>query len=99
MRIRPMWLNWLPVPPRFSDCRNHRDPAQRCSCMNYECELKEGRHLEISNDGDKTVMRLSNRDTGQRQSQGKTFQTGKWLKTPAVFRVEQDIVVLVETSE
>jgi hypothetical protein len=67
--------------------------------MHYQCELEEGTHLEICNEGDKTVVRFSTRESGQRQSQGKTFQTGKWKKTPAVFRVDEDIVVWAETSE
>jgi hypothetical protein len=67
--------------------------------MNYECELVEGKHLELSNEGDKTFASFSSRDTGQRQSQGHGFTTGQWVKTPAVFRVGKDVVIRIETNE
>jgi len=67
--------------------------------MKYECEIKEGQHLEIDNEGAQTFVNFSNRATGQQQSQGQGFTTGAWLKTPAVFRVGADIVIRAQTGE
>ena len=67
--------------------------------MKYECELAQGQHLEIANEGDQTLVSFSNRGLGQQQSQGHGFTTGKWSNDPTVFRVGKDVMVRVETSE
>jgi hypothetical protein len=66
--------------------------------MNYECELENGQHLELSNEGDQTFVGFSSRGEGQQQSQGKGFFTGVWSKKPTVYGLEKDYVVRVETS-
>ena len=67
--------------------------------MPYECKLAEGKHLELSNEGDKTIVSFSSRDIGQRQNQGNGFTTGEWVKTPVVFRVGKGVVIRIETNE
>jgi len=67
--------------------------------MHYECKLDEGKHLEISNDGDQTIVSFSSRDPGQHQSQGNAFTTGKWVKPPAIFRMGEDLVVWAEITD
>jgi hypothetical protein len=66
--------------------------------VKYECELAAGQHLELDNDGDQTVVSFSSRGLGQQQSQGHGITTGQWSKTPTVFRVDQGVVVRVETG-
>jgi len=68
------------------------------NALRYECKLDEGKHLEISDGGDQTIVSFSSRDTGQRQSQGLGFTTAKWVKTPAAFLVGKDIMAWVETG-
>lgn len=70
----------------------------RCVCMNYECELKIGQHLEIDNEGEQTIVSFSSRATGQQQSQGHGFTTGKWARKPTVHRAGKTLIVRLETS-
>jgi len=67
--------------------------------MNYECELGNGQHLELRNEGDQTFVSFSRRGVGQEQRQGHGFATGPWSSKPAVYRLEKDYVVRVETSK
>jgi len=66
--------------------------------MNYECELEDGRYLELGNDGDQTMVSLSTQGKRQQQSQSNAFFTGLWSTTPVVYRLEKDYIVRVETS-
>jgi hypothetical protein len=67
--------------------------------MNYECELPNGQHLELDNDGDETFVSFSNRGEGQQQSQGNGFTTGEWSKKPTVYRVGRDVIVQLDTAD
>ena len=67
--------------------------------MNFECEMAERQHLEISSEGGQTFVHFSNRDPGQQQSQGHGFTTGPWSKDPTAFRQGHSVVIRLETSQ
>jgi hypothetical protein len=78
--------------------RNQQPCPLRYTPMNFECELDNGQHLEIGNEGDQTFVSFSSRGEGQQQSQGNGFTTGAWSRQPSVYRLEAEYVVRVETT-
>jgi hypothetical protein len=66
--------------------------------MTYTYDLENGQRLIVENDGDNTLVTLSSAGEGQQQSQATGFDTGKWSKVPALFRVKQGLVLRVETK-
>jgi hypothetical protein len=67
--------------------------------MGYAYELENGQQLVIENDGNGTVIALSSGSEGQQQSQATGFDTGKWSKPPALFRLKKDLILRVETKD
>jgi hypothetical protein len=67
--------------------------------MIYECQLENGQHLEIENEGNQTFVSFSSRGAGQNQSQGRGFKTGKWSRNPAVRRVGKDYFIQLQTTD
>jgi hypothetical protein len=66
--------------------------------MTYAYDLENGQRLIVENDGDNTIVVLSSGGEGQQQSQATGFETGKWSKAPALFRVKQGLVLRVATK-
>lgn len=66
--------------------------------MTYAYDLEDGQRLIVENDGDNTLVALRSGGEGQQQSQATGFDTGKWSKAPALFRVKQGLVLRVETK-
>ncbi len=67
--------------------------------MSYSCELGNGQLLLVENEGDNTSVSLGSDGGSQRQSQGTGFSTGKWSKTPSLFRVGKDFVLRIQTGD
>ncbi len=65
--------------------------------MTYAYDLENGQRLMVENEGDNTIVALSSGDEGQQQSQSTGFTTGKWSKTPELFRARGNLVLRVET--
>jgi hypothetical protein len=66
--------------------------------MTYAYDLENGQRLIVENEGDNTLVALSSGGEGQQQSQATGFETGRWLKAPALFRLKQGLVLRVETK-
>jgi hypothetical protein len=67
--------------------------------MGYTYELDNGQQLVVENDGGDTLVALSSGSESQQQSQATGFDTGKWTKPPALFRLKKDLVLRVETKD
>src|ERR1700722_3300233 len=66
--------------------------------MTYIYNLENGQRLIVQNDGDQTLVALSSNEKGQQQSQSSGFNTGKWSKTPELFRTRENLVLRVESK-
>jgi hypothetical protein len=66
--------------------------------MTYAYDLENGQRLITQNEGDDTLVALSSSDKGQQQSQSTGFNTGKWLKTPELFRTGENLILRVESE-
>jgi hypothetical protein len=66
--------------------------------MTYAHDLGNGRRLLVQNDGDSTAVALSSGDEGQKQDQSTSFTTGEWSKPPELFRLDQELVLRVESK-
>jgi hypothetical protein len=66
--------------------------------MTYAYDLENGQRLIVQSDGDDTLVALSSEDEGQQQSQSTAFTTGRWLKTPELFRARGNLVLRVESK-
>jgi hypothetical protein len=66
--------------------------------MTYAYDLENGQRLIVENDGESTIVALSSGDEGQQQSQSTGFTTGKWSKTPELFRSRGNLVLRVESK-
>src|SRR4051794_23158805 len=67
--------------------------------MSYAYELENGQQLVIENSGDRTQVALSSGSESQQQSQATGFDTGKWSKAPALYRLRRDLILRVETKD
>ncbi|MBW0000199.1 MAG: zinc-ribbon domain-containing protein [Verrucomicrobia bacterium] len=67
--------------------------------MSYVYESENGQQLVVENDGDYTQVSLSSGSGGQQQSQATGFETGKWSKPPALYRLNRDWVLRLETED
>ena len=66
--------------------------------MTYAYDLENGQRLILQNDGSDTLVALSSGDEGQQQSQSTAFTTGKWSKTPELFRSRGILVLRLESK-
>jgi hypothetical protein len=66
--------------------------------MTYAYEFENGQRLIVENEDDNTVVALSSGDEGQQQSQSTAFSTGKWSKTPELFRIRGALVLRVASK-
>ena len=66
--------------------------------MTYAYEFENGQRLIVQNEDDNTVVALSSGDEGQQQSQSTAFSTGKWSKTPDLFRTRGALVLRVASK-
>jgi len=66
--------------------------------MSYAYEWDNGQQLVVENDGARTLVGLSSRSEGQRQSQTVGFDTGPWSTSPLLFRMQGDLILCVETQ-
>jgi hypothetical protein len=66
--------------------------------MTYTYDLDNGQRLLVENDGDSTLVALSSGDEGQQQSQSTGFDTGKWSKTPELYRSRGNLVLRFESK-
>ena len=64
--------------------------------MTYVCDIGNGQRLLVENDGDDTQVALSSGDSGQQQNQSTGFDTGKWSKSPELFRTSENLVLRLE---
>jgi hypothetical protein len=67
--------------------------------MSYECELENGQHLELENEGDQTCISFSSRGDAQTQRQGRGFTTGRWTGNPVVRRSGANYFIQLQTGE
>jgi hypothetical protein len=66
--------------------------------MTYVYDLGNGHRLIVQNDGDDTLVAMSGRDEQQQQSQSTGFNTGRWSKTPELFRAGANLVLRLESE-
>jgi ribosomal protein L37E len=66
--------------------------------MTYAYDLENGQRLIVENDGDDTFVTLGSDDEGQQQRQSTGFNTGKWLKTPELFRSRGNLILRLESK-
>jgi hypothetical protein len=66
--------------------------------MTYAYEFENGQRLLLQNEDENTVVALSSGDEGQQQSQSTAFSTGKWSKTPELFRTRGALVLRVASK-
>ncbi|HEY0791958.1 MAG TPA: zinc-ribbon domain-containing protein [Chthoniobacterales bacterium] len=66
--------------------------------MSYAYEWDNGQQLVVENDGARTLVALSSRSEGQRQSQTVGFDTGPWSASPLLFRMHTDLVLCIEAQ-
>src|ERR1700722_17603559 len=66
--------------------------------MTYAYDLGNGQRLLVENDGDNAQVALSSGDSGQQQNQSAGFNTGKWSKSPELFRTTDDLVLRLESK-
>jgi hypothetical protein len=66
--------------------------------MTYAYEFENGQRLMVQNEDDNTIVALSSGDEGQQQSQSTAFSTGKWSKTPDLFRTRGALVLRVASK-
>jgi len=67
--------------------------------MTYSCDLPDGEQLLIQNDGEQTLVTLCSGGENQQQSQARGIDTGKWSKSPALFRRRKELVLRLETKQ
>jgi hypothetical protein len=67
--------------------------------MSYVYESENGQRLVVENSGDHTQISLSSGSEGQQQSQATGFESGKWSKPPALYRLKRDLVLRLETKD
>jgi hypothetical protein len=72
--------------------------SKMASPMRYIYESENGQQLIVENDGDYTQISLRSGSEGQQQSQATGFETGKWSKPPALYRLTRDLVLRLETE-
>lgn len=61
--------------------------------------LGSGQQVYVENQGTQTAITLSSNSSGQQQSQSTSFQTGTWVKPPALFRNGAGFVLQIEATE
>ena len=66
--------------------------------MTYVYDLEDGQRLILQNEERETLVALSSDDEGQQQSQSTAFDTGKWSKTPELFRAGGSLLLRVESK-
>ena len=66
--------------------------------MTYSHDLENGERLLVQNDGDNTQVALSSGGGGQKQNQSTGFSTGEWSKPPELFRIDDELVLRLESK-
>lgn len=66
--------------------------------MAYTGSLTTGEQLHVENQGTQTVVTLFKGGSNQQQSQGSSFETGKWLQPPTLFRTQATVVLGIEAD-
>lgn len=61
--------------------------------------LGRGQQVYVENQGTQTAITLTSNSSGQQQSQSTSFQTGTWVKPPALFRNAAGFVLQIEVTE
>lgn len=67
--------------------------------MAYTCELDSGQRINLDNQGNQTVVTVSNGSLGQQQQSSSSFTTGKWTSPPEIFRRDRGVVIKITTAE
>lgn len=61
----------------------------------YRCDLSRGQQIYLENQETQTVITLSSAGSGQQQSMGSSFETGKWRVLPTVFQTDAGVVIQI----
>lgn len=67
--------------------------------MNLKATLTNGQQLLIENQEGQTHVTLHSGEPGEQQSQGNSFQTGEWSKTPTLSQTKDGFVLQIEADE
>ncbi len=67
--------------------------------MNYKATLKSGAEVLLQNDGEQTRVQLQSGDSSNQQSQGTSFNTGKWSQTPRLLETGKGAILQVEAGK
>lgn len=65
----------------------------------YVGNLGSGQQVYVENQGTQTIINLISSSSGQQQSQSTSFQTGTWVKPPALFRNPAGFILQIEATE
>jgi hypothetical protein len=64
--------------------------------MAYSCDIGNGQHLLVQNDGDNTQVAVSSGGSGKQQHQSAGFTTGEWSKPPELFRNRENLFLRLQ---
>ena len=67
--------------------------------MAYQATLNGTQQITIFNQNNQTQVTSSISNPGQQQSQSSSFTTGKWLKKPQLFQIDQGYILQIFGSE
>lgn len=67
--------------------------------MHYVCDLSGGQLLTLQNEGTVTHVGFHSTAPGQQQSQRVGIETGAWTSKPEVLRMEDDLVLRIESEK
>lgn len=66
--------------------------------MGLKATLADGQHLLVENKEGQTHITLHSGGDGSKQSQGDSFQTGEWSKTPILSKTKDGFVLQIEAD-
>ncbi len=66
--------------------------------MPYIAQIDQDQRISIKNEGTKSVITLTN-VSGQRQDRSATVESGAWLSPPALFQIENGLLLRFHTNE
>lgn len=66
--------------------------------MNYKADLDNGQQVLLENKDGQTNITLHSGGDGSQQSQGDSFQTGEWSKTPTLSQTKDGFVLQIEAN-
>jgi len=67
--------------------------------MNYQGTLESGEQITVGNHESQTRVHAQSTDSGHRESQDTSFETGPWKATPQLFQTGKGAVLKIEGEE